>query len=332
MRKIQLQRFGGPEVLEVTDHPEPVCPPDGYIVETRAIGLNYAELVERRGQYRKDMALPYEMGKEASGIVVERGPEATEFEVGDEAIVVRFDNGCYAERIAAREAQMIRPPRGLDFVQMAAFANTFGTAWYAMYELARIRPGESVLIQAAAGGVGTAAISLAKSFGCGPIIGTAGSPEKCALVERLGADVCVDYRRADFRDAVRELTGGVGIDYCLESVGKEVYDRSLESLAPLGRLVVIGFSSIDKDYAEVIPRLHPLALFHRSILVGGLNMDNLKYQDRREFWKHLDRHVEEHGIVPHVGLTLPFEEAAEAHRALEGRETSGKVVLVVDPS
>lgn len=329
MQKILLEEFGGPEVLKVREYPDPTCPADGYVIETRAIGLNFAELVERRGEYRKDQQVPYEMGKEAAGVIVERGPDAKEFEVGESVIVVKFSNGCYSSKIAAFERQVIRPPAGLDFVQMAAFANTFGTAWFAMVEQARTRAGDSVLIQAAAGGVGSAAIALAKTLGCGPIIGTAGSDEKCAYVEGLGADMCVNYRNHDFRDAVRELTGAVGVDFCLESVGGEIYERSLESLAPVGRMIVIGFSSITSDYASAIPRLHPLSLFHRSIMVGGLNVDNLKYQARRDFWKRLVAHVEQHAIKPQVGLCLPFAEAAEAHRALEARETTGKVVLTL---
>lgn len=329
MRKIQLTAFGGPEVLEVRDFARPACPANGYLIETRAVGLNFAELVERRGRYRKDQQLPYEMGKEAAGVVIERGPDAKRFAVGDAVIAVKFNNGCYAEVVDATEDQVIAPPKGLDWVQMAAFANTFGTAWYAIHQQARVRAGEAVLIQAAAGGVGTAAVMLTRALGCGPVIGTAGSDDKCALVESLGADACVNYRTADFRDTVRELTGGRGVDFCLESVGGEVYERSLEVLAPVGRMIIIGFSSITEDYANAIPRLHPLTLFHRSIQVGGLNVDNLKYQRDHAFWDSLRAHVEAHDLKPLVGLTLPFDQAQAAHRALESRATTGKVVLTM---
>jgi len=327
-RQIVLTRFGGPEVLEVTEGPDPEPPADGYVVETRAIGLNFAETVERRGAYRKDQPLPYPMGKEAAGVVVARGPKARRFEIGDEVLVVKFDNGCYADRIAAREDQLLRPPRGLDWTEKAAFANTFATAWYAMHEIARVRPGESVLIQAAAGGVGTAAVLLARSHGCEPILGTAGGEEKCRLVEGLGARRCVDYRTEDFREAVAAFTGGQGVDYCLESVGGEVYEQSLEVLAPMGRLVIIGFSSIREDYRGTLKRIHPLTVFHRSILVGGLNVDHLSYPSRLEVWERLVTHVEEHGLKPVVGPVFRLEEAAEAHAALEGRRTVGKVILL----
>jgi NADPH:quinone reductase-like Zn-dependent oxidoreductase len=331
MRLIEVDAFGGPEVLQVREHPDPVASADGYVVEVRAAGLNFADIVERRGRYRRDQKVPHRLGKEAAGVVVARGPAATEFEVGDAVIVVKFDNGCYADRIAAEAHEVLRAPRGLSFVELAAFGTTYATAWWAMHEIARVRPGDSVLVQAAGGGVGTAAINLARTFGCGPIIGTAGSIEKCAVVMRLGADVCVDYTTTDFRPVVRAWTAEAGVDYCLESVGGETYERSLEVMAGMGRVVVIGFSSISSDYATAIPRLHPLTVFHRSFSVGGLNIDNLGFQRRRDIWDRLVDHAETHRIRPHVGQTYPFARVADAHRALEQRETTGKVVLMVHP-
>lgn len=328
MRKVVLDEFGAPEVARVGDHPEPACPSDGYVVEVRAAGINFADVVERRGRYRKGQTCPFELGKEAAGVVVERGPDASEFAVGDRVIVIKFSGGCYAERVAAGPAQVLPAPAALSFEELAAFAILYATAWYGMREIARVRPGESVLIQAAAGGVGTAAIQLARAYGCTPILGTAGTPEKCALVEELGADACVDYAAADFREVVRERTGGRGVDYCLESVGGEIYARSLEMLAPMGRLVIIGFSSISSDYANRIERLHPLTVFHRSISVAGLNVENLDFPSRRDVWGRLVAFAEEHALRPVVGRTFPLEEVAAAHAALEGRATTGKVVLV----
>ncbi len=329
MKKVVLQEFGGPEVLKLEDHPDPVCPEDGWVVETRAIGLNFAEIVERRGRYRKDQATPYEMGKEASGVVLEKGPSAQGFEVGDSVIVVKFNNGCYGEKVAAEPGQLLAPPDGFSFAEMAAFANTWATAWLALDEMGRVRPGESALIHAAAGGVGTAAVALAGSLGMGPIIGTAGGEKKCRLVEELGADRCVDYRKEDFREAVAEVTEGKGVDWCLESVGGEVYERSLDALGPTGRLVVIGFSSLEGNYAEQIPRLHPLTLFHRSIAVAGLNIDQLDYPTRPGCWDGLVEHVNRHGLRPVLGPSFSFSDIAAAHASLESRASTGKVVLEV---
>lgn len=328
MRKIQLQAFGGPEVLVVRDLPEPEPPEDGWVVEIKAAAINFADVVERRGRYAKDQTLPFDMGKEAAGVIVAAGPSATGFAVGDDVIVIRFAGGCYAERVAVSPGQVLRGPRGFDFEQLAAFAILFATAWYAQHEIARVRDGESVLIQAAAGGVGSTAVALARSAGCRPVIGTAGGPEKCAWVEGLGADACVDYGRADFRETVRELTDGRGIDYCLESVGGEVFDHSFEVLAPMGRVVIIGFSAIDGDYANRLARVHSLKVFHRSLVFSGLNVQNLDFPRRADVWGRLVAHVEQHGLAPEVGARFPLDEAPAAHAALEGRRTRGKVLLI----
>lgn len=310
------------------DVSEPEPADDGYVVEARAAGLNYADVVQRRGLYTKDPQLPCEIGTEAAGVVVARGPNAAEFEMGDTVCVARLArSGCYAERIAVGPTEALPPPAGLSFEELGGFSNTFATAWYVLTENARVRPGESVLIQAAAGGVGTAAIALARSLGCSPVLGTAGGPEKCAWVEGLGADACIDYTSSDFRDAVREHTGGAGVDVVLESVGGEVFERSLDVLAPLGRIVVIGFSSIDDDYAARIQRIHPLTVLNRSIAIAGLNVANLDYPARRDTWRALVKHVEEHGLRPEIGHLFPLAEAPAAHRALESRATRGKVLL-----
>jgi len=328
MRKIVLDRFGGPEVLTVGEVPEPEVPRDGYVVELKACGVNFADAVERRGRYRKHQALPYELGKEAAGVVVERGPLATEFAVGDRVIVIKFSGGCYAERVAAGPETVLPVPAALDFEELAAFPIIYATAGYAMHEIARVRPGESVLIQAAAGGVGTAAVQFARANGCTPIIGTAGGPDKARFVTEVGADLGIDYRSDDFRPAVLEATGGRGVDFVLESVGGAVFEQSFEVLAPMGRMVVIGFSSIRDDYKNAIARIHPLSLFHHSTTVSGLNVENLNIPVRREIWSRLLRLVEKHHLRPFIGHRFPLEAAAAAHAALENRDTHGKVLLI----
>ena len=329
MRKIVLEAFGGPEVLALReDAPEPECPADGWVVEVEAAGLNFAEIVERRGMYRRNQTLPYEIGKEVAGRIVAAGPDARGFEVGERVIVIRFEGGCWAERVAARPGQVLRAPAHLDGEQAAAFAIAFVTAWFAQQELARARPGEGALIQAAAGATGSAAVQLAKACGLGPVIGTAGTREKCELVERLGADRAVCYREQDFREVVREATGGAGVGYCLESVGGEVFSGSLEALAEMGRLVLIGFTSVSKDYANAVPRIHPLHLFHRSLGIFGLNVENLDFPRRTETWNALVELAERQRLVPHVGARFPLADAGKAQAAIEARETVGKVVLL----
>ncbi len=330
MRTYRQDTFGGPETLLLVDAPEPECPPDGYLVQTRAIGVNFADIVLCRGHYRRDQVLPQVPGKEASGVVAARGARATRFAVGDPVIVVRFEDGCYAETIAAREEQLLSPPPGLDFTEAAAFAACFLTAWYALHELARVRPGEALLVQAAAGGVGSATVQLGRALGCDPVIGAAGFAAKCAHVLALGATACVDTSREDFGPVVRRLTGGRGADVCVESVGGEVAQRSLDVLAPLGRMVLVGFSSIGSDHGARLAPLHPLTLLHRSISVGGLDLDALAAHTRRREWDELVAFCAAHELRPVIGARFPFEQAAQAHAALQARRTMGKVVLVLD--
>lgn len=328
MRKIVLQEFGEPEVLRVEDHPEPCLPADGYVVELRGIGINYADVVLRRGRYRRDQQAPCEIGFEASGVVVARGAEAHGFEEGDPVVVVKLQGGCYAERVAVGPDEILPARRDIELEQLAGYPNTFATAWYALQEIGRLQAGESVLIQAGAGGVGSAAVQLARAMGCSPVLATAGSAEKCRWVEGLGADACIDYRSSDFREAVWECTDGRGVDFVLESVGGEVFERSLEVLAPLGLAVVIGFSAIESDYADAVSRVHPLSLFQRSISLSGLNIANLCYPRRRHTWRALDAFCTQHGLGPQIGGRFALEDAPLAHAELEARRSKGKLLLI----
>jgi len=330
MRKVVLEAFGGPQVLRLADAPEPMAPPGGCVVELAAIGVNFAELVERRGLYRKDQRLPYEIGKEAAGRVVAVHPDADGIRVGDRVIVIRFEGGCYAERVAALPHQLLPIPAHLDLEEAAAFAIAFATAWYAQEELARVRTGEAVLIQAAAGATGGAAIQLARARGCDPVIGVVGRAAKREAVLGLGAHLCAaESEGPSFEEVVREHCGSKGgVDYCLESVGGAVFDRSLSALAPLGRLVAIGFSSVEKDHANTIKRVHPLQLFLRSWGLMGLNVENIDFPRRRATFERLAAFAAQHGLRPAIGGRFPLCDAAGAHAAIEARNTTGKVLLI----
>lgn len=316
-------------MLEPAEVLPPVPPVDGYVVALAAIGVNFADVVERRGLYRSHQSLPYELGKEGAGVVVARGAEAREHALGEPVIVVRFAGGCYAEQVAVSPHELLRGPAGYDLHQLAAFANCFATAWYGLTEVLRAREGESFLVSAAAGAVGSAAVLLARALGLDPVLGLAGGPEKCRFVEsELGADRCFDYREGELETRVRAHRAGAGVELALDTVGGEALEAMLALLEPLGRLASVGFSSIDTDYAERLPRLSLLRLFHRSISVAGLNLERLDYPRRLESWQRLVAFVEEKCLKPQVGHLFPLAEAAEAHRALESRETVGKVLLI----
>lgn len=334
MRQVVLDRFGGPEVLSVSEGPAPSVPEDGYLVEVHAAGVNYADVVERRGRYAKGMRLPYALGKEAAGIVVARGAAATQFAVGERVIVIEMArNGCYAELVAAPEQHLLPARDGLDFEELAAYPIAFATAWYAIVETARARPGESILIHAAAGGVGVAAVQLAKALGLSPIVGTASSDAKCAWAIEHGADLCINYRGGGlepngFVPEVRDCTAGRGVDVVIDSVGGQVLEDSMSVTAPLGRVVAMGFASLEDNFADQMRRIHPLTLFHRSLTVSGLNLAALDFPSRRATWAALDRFVAEQRLRMPIGGRYALSEVQSAHRALEGRSTRGKLLLL----
>jgi NADPH:quinone reductase-like Zn-dependent oxidoreductase len=340
MRAIVLEAFGGPDVMQVRDVPEPRPPVGGYVVQLAAIGINFAELVERRGLYRKNQTLPYDLGKEAAGTIVEVHPEARgpgvdsggapALEVGQRVSVLRFAGGCYAERVAVEAHQVLPVPKHLSLDEAAAFAIAFATAWYAIAELARLRPGESALVHAAAGSTGAAAIQMLRALGADPVIGAVGSAWKREVVLGLGAHACAaEQGGEDFVALVQRLCGARGgVDHVLESIGGATFEKSLLALAPLGRLVTIGFSSIDRDHAERVKRVHPLQLFLRSWGLFGLNVENIDFVRRRATYERIVRFAEEHDLRPHIGARFALTDAAAAHAAIEARRTTGKVLLV----
>jgi NADPH2:quinone reductase len=339
MRAIVLEAFGGPDVMRVRDVPEPRPPVGGCVVELAAIGINFAELVERRGLYRKNQTLPYPLGKEAAGTIVEVHPEARggsassgapRLEVGQRVGVLRFAGGCYAERVAVEAHQLLPLPKHLSLEESAAFAIAFATAWYAIVELARMRPGESALVHAAAGSTGAAAVQLLRALGADPVIGAVGSAWKRDLVLGLGAHACAaEDGGEDFVALVQRLCGARGgVDHVLESIGGATFEKSLLALAPLGRLVTIGFSSIERDHAERVKRVHPLQLFLRSWGLFGLNVENIDFPRRRATYERIVKFAEEHDLRPHVGARFALADAAAAHAAIEARRTTGKVLLV----
>jgi len=241
MRAVHLSRHGGVDVLRPMMVPRPEPQAGQVRVRVHHIGINYAEVLSRRGEYGWAPRLPYVPGMEAYGRIDAVGPQSAR-QVG-EAVVVGAQHGCYAESVVVPERQALPALAGFSADENAAFPVNYITAWVALFELARLRPGDRVLVQAAAGGVGTAAVQLAKRLGC-TVYGTAGSDEKLALLRRLGVDHAINYRRQDFEAEVRAVAGAGGIDVVLELVGGEVHRKSVRLLAPFGRVVVAGLAGV----------------------------------------------------------------------------------------
>jgi NADPH2:quinone reductase len=312
VKAVVLTRYGAPEVLRITDVPEPV-PRDGEVrVRIRAIGLNYAEVLSRRGLYGWAPKLPYILGMEAFG------------ELDGQPVLVGTQFGTYAEWIAVPRSRVLPAPPGFTAEECAAFTASYVTAWIGLMEMARLRPTDTLLVTAAAGGLGTAAIQIATRLGA-RVIGASRKPD---VVRNLGAEA-ITY------DDIPQQKFNVA----LELVGGDVFRATVRSVAPMGRVVVAGsagaFGKGGRWLARLraipnIPRLSIFDMLKRSYGVMSFHVGELLDAGRVDgAWADLVRFVEANGIKPIVGRVFPFEEIAEAHRALESRETVGKVVVTL---
>src|SRR5215472_5042154 len=247
MKAIVLTKTGGPEVLKVSDVPDPTAGDYDCLIRIKCAGVNYADVLSRQGIYNWAGRRPYILGLESSGVVERTGKRVTKFEAGDR-VVVGSKSGNYAELIAMHEDNVLKAPDGLTFEQSACLCGNWLTAWCAMFEMARVRAEEIALIQSGAGGVGTAAIQLGIAHRM-KVFATASSQTKKDYIANLGA-VPLDY--SHFAEALKKTPP----DFILESAGGDVHKQSLKALAPLGRMVSIGASSIK------ISKLNPLDWYH----------------------------------------------------------------------
>ncbi len=323
MLAIRIHETGGPEVLRLEEVETPTPAQGEVLVKIAAAGINYADLAQRNGAYLTRTQTPMTLGFEVAGTIVEHGPGVNSPPVGTR--VIAFVNGGYAEYAIAPAAAVIPIPESLDFAHAAAFAVQGLTAYQTLRESGRLSAGESVLVQAAAGGVGTLAVQLARLMGAGKVIGTASSEQKLELVRRLGADAAINYTQDDWVEQVKKATGGRGVDIVLEVVGGEVAETSLQCLAPFGRLVVIGAASGRR------PQFSGVQLMYKNLSVVGYWLAAWMNRPDRiaAAIAELMQYLAYGNLEIVVGHTFPLAQAAEAHRAIAERKTTGKVVLLV---
>jgi NADPH2:quinone reductase len=321
MKAVVIDEFGGPEVLRYGDVPDPTLFPASVLIEVRAAGVNRGDLQRRAGESGGEQEpLPMIVGWEIAGVVKAVGDLVQDMRPGERVVAI-MPTGGYAE-LAAPIAQAVVPiPESLSFEEAAGIPVVFMTAWFALVGKAALRPGETVLVQAAGSGVGTAGVQIAKHFGA-RVIATAGSDDKLARVRELGADGTINYRTTDFAEAVTAITGGRGVDVVLESVGGRTLVKSIELLASGGRLVSVGNSSEEPVSIDA-------ALFvEKDVSLSGLYLgaELLKSGAIEEFQKvvNLCGRGELKVIVDRV---LPLTEAAAAHAILADRSNFGKVIL-----
>jgi NADPH:quinone reductase-like Zn-dependent oxidoreductase len=339
-RAIRIERLGRPEVLVEREIPLPSPGPNEVHLRIDAAGVNFADLVMRAGLYGTVPDRPYSPGFEVAGAVAAVGPGVTTWNVGDRAVgVIRF--GGYARDVVVPTRNLFPYPASLSPAEAAAVPVVFLTAWVALFEAARVRAGETVLVLVAAGGVGSAAVQLATRAGL-RVIGTAGSPRKREFVLReLGAEACFDTN-ADWEAQVRGLVGERGIDCALDAMGGPATAACRRLLAPLGRLVFYGMSTgmpdRKRNWPKAIlaylrtPRFHPIDLVEPSIGLFGIHLLHLQAKETvmQEAMHAIYDGIARGELRPVLDRTFPLtrDGAVAAHHYLHGRGNIGKVVLV----
>lgn len=330
MRAVVLTRHGGPDVLRISEVATPVPQAGEVRVRIRIIGINFAEVLSRRGLYTWAPKLPYILGMEAFGEIDAVGETVTTHRPGD-LVVVGTQFGTYAELICVPAARALPAPRIFSPEQNAAFAVAYATAWIGLMEMARLRKSDTVLVTSAAGGVGSAAVQIAKKFGA-TVIGAAGHGKQDAI-RALGADVALDYDAPGWESQIGAPT------VVLELTGGRVYDAAVRHVGSMGRIVIGGASGAFPRNRNPIallgalrnmPRARIPDMLRRSYGVMSFHVGRLLDEGVVESqWRDLVRFAEQHDITPVVGQQFRFDEIADAHRALEERKNVGKVIVRV---
>jgi NADPH:quinone reductase len=322
MKAVQLQEYGGPEVLKMVEIERPVPTGREVLVEIKAIGVNYADTARREGQYVVKTPLPFIPGAEIAGVVAAVGEKVTTVKPGTR-VVTLIESGGYSEFALADERSLIPLPDQLDFQNAAALPLQGLSAYHVLKTMGRLEKGETVLVHAAAGGVGTLAVQLAKLFGAGKIIATASSAEKLELARQMGADVLVNYTESNWAEQVLEATGGKGVDVALEMVGGDVFNKTLKCLATFGRLVVFGAASGEQS------KMYPSSLMARNQSVIGFFLPQImrKPELLQPSLVELLTYLGEGKLKLTIGGVFPLEDAAVVHQLLQSRKTTGKLIL-----
>jgi NADPH2:quinone reductase len=322
MRAIVFDQVGGPEVLRMGEVPKPEVRPGMVLIKAHAIGVNFADVRFRQGAYVVKPKLPDTPGMEAAGVVEALGEGVTGLRPGQR--VAAFTVKSYAEYCQAPAPMVIPLPDGVDFVQGAAFPIQVLTAYHMLHTADSTGPGKTVLVHSAAGGVGLVAVQLAKAAGA-RVFGTVSSDAKIGLAKEHGADAVINYTTQKFADEVLKLTDGRGVDLILDAVGKPTFEEGLRCLANLGHLILYGRAGGPTDPLNVA------ALSAKSQKVSGFMVPTVTRnfpEKTRESSAHCFALMREGKLRLHVGRTFGLAEAADAHRFLESRQSTGKLVLL----
>ncbi len=322
MRAVMCTELGPASRLELLDVPEPEAGPGEVVIDVRAAALNFPDTLIIQGQYQFQPDLPFVPGGEAAGVVSAVGDGVDDFDIGARVMSIGI-NGAFSEQWAVPAATAMPIPGELDFTEAAAFGLTYGTSYYALKQRADLRPGETLLVLGAAGGVGSSAVQIGKAMGA-RVIAAASTDEKLAFATEMGADETVNYGAGDLRGRIKELTDGRGVDVVYDPVGGELSEPALRSTAWNGRFLVIGFA------AGTIPSIPLNLALLKGVSIVGVFWGSWMGKDpaaSAQNFRELFAMVADGKLRPQVTDAYPFEEYQAAFDALTGRRARGKVVL-----
>jgi NADPH:quinone reductase len=319
MKAIKVHEFGGPEVLQIEEAATPHVAPGQVLVRMHAIGVNPVETYIRAGTYARLPALPYTPGNDGAGLVEQIGDSVTEFNPGDRVYTAGSISGTYAE-FALCGAEQVHPlPAKVSFAQGAAMGTPYATAYRGLFQRGTAKPGETVLVHGASGGVGTAAVQLARARGL-RVLGTAGSDDGRKLAREQGAHEVFDHRASERFEQIMQVTGERGVDLILEMLANVNLGKDLTVLAKGGRVVVIG----SRGTVEINPR----DTMQRDTDIRGMALANTSLAELTSIHAALVAGLENGSLRPVIGKEFPIAEAAQAHRAVIEPGAMGKIVLV----
>jgi putative PIG3 family NAD(P)H quinone oxidoreductase len=325
MIAIEIPQAGGPEVLVPVERPVPAIGPGDVLVKVGAAGVNRPDVLQRQGRYPPPPGVTDIPGLEVAGTIEAVGSSVTSWQPGDRVCAL-VSGGGYAEFCAVPAPQCLPAPRGMDVTHAAALPETTFTVWTNVFERGRLTKGETILIHGGSSGIGTTAIQLAHVLGA-HVYATAGSAEKCAACESLGAQKAINYHETDFVSAIKDLTNGRGVDVVLDMVAGDYVQRNIEVLAMNGRLVMIGRQGGVKSEIDVMP------ILRKRLVLTGSTLRTRSVEEKGALAQSVYQHVwplfESGAVRVIVHQTFPLLHAAEAHRVMESSVHVGKIVLQV---
>jgi NADPH2:quinone reductase len=321
MKAILFDQPGGPEVLKLGDAAKPEVRPGWVLIKNHAIGINFADTLFRQGQYLMKPKLPDTPGLEAAGVIEAVGPGVEHLKPGTR--VAAIGTKTYAEYSLVSASQVMLLPDFVSFAEGAAFPIQVLTAYHMLHTAHQTTPGQTVLVHSAAGGVGIVAVQIAKAAGA-RVIGTVSSDSKIGLVKEYGADAVINYAAQDFAEEALKLTDGKGVDLILDAVGKPTLEKGLRCLVPFGHLMLYGRAGGPPD------PLNLLTLFQKSLKVSGFVLYTVSAlpDKHREGIEKSFQLIGAGKLKLLIGKSFPLAEAAEAHRYMESRQSTGKLVLI----